>query len=307
MTPSPGQRCFELKNQTQLLFTGPDRLRYLNGQVTQDLRKLSVDRALPACVTNAKGRLQAEVWISDLGGALLVDAHPDVVETLPARLERYIVADDVALENQTLTHTLFHCLDQPGMIPGISDSTLLRSSRVGIPGWDLRVPNTALQETRRILGIPDDSRFGWERLRISHGIPAWGSELSEDTLPPEAGLDQTHVDYHKGCYIGQEVLSRIKSVGHVNRRLVLLTARPDGSAAQDPEGAILFDPLQPAQESRDSRDSVGHITSIIRLETGPVALAYLKRGVHARTVVSEAGTPFEVRELHPNHSGASNK
>ena len=112
-TPHP--RSFELKNRSQLLFSGPDRLRYLNGQVTQDLRKLSTERALPACVTSAKGRLQADVWISDLGTSLLVDAHPAVAETLLARLERYIVADDVSVEDQTRTHTLFHCLDKPSM------------------------------------------------------------------------------------------------------------------------------------------------------------------------------------------------
>ena len=298
MTPSPDTRCFELKNQTQLLFTGPDRLRYLNGQVTQDLRKLSLDRALPACVTNAKGRLQATVWIADLNGALLVDAHPDVAETLPARLERYIVADDVSLENQTLSHTLFHCLNQPPVLPGITEPTVVRSSRLGVPGWDLRVPNAALQETRMILGVSVDSHLSWEQLRISHGIPAWGAELSEDTLPPEAGLDQTHVDYHKGCYIGQEVLSRIKSVGHVNRRLVVLSAAATG----DLKGSKLFDPADPA---RDSQHSISHITSIVRLEAGSVALAYLKRGADFRVVVSETGTAFEVRELHQETSIAS--
>ena len=298
MTPSPDTRCFELKNQTQLLFTGPDRLRYLNGQVTQDLRKLSLDRAIPACVTNAKGRLQAAVWIADLNGALLVDAHPDVAETLPARLERYIVADDVSLENQTLSHTLFHCLNQPPVLPGITEITVVRSSRLGVPGWDLRVPNAVLQETRMILGVSEDSHLSWEQLRISHGIPAWGAELSEDTLPPEAGLDQTHVDYHKGCYIGQEVLSRIKSVGHVNRRLVVLSAAATG----DLKGSKLFDPADPA---RDSQHSIGHITSIVRLEAGSAALAYLKRGADFRVVVSETGTAFEVRELHQETSIAS--
>jgi folate-binding protein YgfZ len=298
MTPSPDTRCFELKNQTQLLFTGPDRLRYLNGQVTQDLRKLSIGRALPACVTNAKGRLQAAVWIADLSGALLVDAHPDVAETLPARLERYIVADDVSLENQTLSHTLFHCLNEPPVLPGITEATVVRSSRLGVPGWDLRVPNAVLQETRMLLGVSEDSRLSWEQLRISHGIPAWGAELSEDTLPPEAGLDQTHVDYHKGCYIGQEVLSRIKSVGHVNRRLVVLSAAATG----DLRGSKLFDPADPA---RDSQHSIGHITSIVRLEAGSAALAYLKRGADFRVVVSESGTAFEVRELHQETSIAS--
>jgi len=58
-----------------------------------------------------------------------------------------------------------------------------------------------------------------ELIRIEHGVPRWGCELDENTLPPEAGLDRTHIDFHKGCYIGQEVISRLKSIGRVNREL----------------------------------------------------------------------------------------
>ena len=283
-------RSFELKNRTQLLFSGPDRLRYLNGQVTQDLRKLSVERALPACVTNAKGRLHADVWISDLGASLLVDAHPAVAESLLARLERYIVADDVSVEDQTLTHTLFHCLDNPSLSSTIPLAAPVQSSRLGIQGWDLRVLNADRAAAKLALGSGDDSGADWELLRISNGVPAWGLELSEDSLPPEALLDRTHIDYHKGCYIGQEVLSRIKSIGHVNRRLVLLTA----PSAADSRGSQLFDPSNP---SRDSGHSIGIITSITRSDQASLALAYLKRGSELTAVLSQNETLFKVREL----------
>ena len=292
MIPSNIHRCFELKDRTQLLFTGPDRLRYLNGQVTQDLRKLSKDRALPACVTNAKGRLQADVWISDLGEALLLDAPPTVTESLLARLERYIVADDVSIEDQTKSHTTFHCLDRPSSLSQSTNNPVVQTSRLGLQGWDLRVPSSVRAITKQALGASDDSDSSWEWLRISNGVPAWGSELSEDTLPPEALLDLTHIDYHKGCYIGQEVLSRIRSVGHVNRRLVLLSA----PASKDSVGSKLFDQIHP---SRESTHSIGHITSISLFGDSVLALAYLKRGAGAAVVVSQEGTVFDVRELSP--------
>src|SRR6202008_642685 len=88
-------------------------------------------------------------------------------------------------------------------------------------GWDLRLPREDFASAREQLfagRVVIDAALA-ETLRIEAGIPRWGHELDENTLPPEAGLDLTHIDYHKGCYIGQEVISRLRSVGHVNRQL----------------------------------------------------------------------------------------
>jgi folate-binding protein YgfZ len=109
-----------------------------------------------------------------------------------------------------------------------------------------------------------------ELVRIEAGIPRWGRELHEDTLPPEAGLDRTHIDYAKGCYIGQEVISRIKSVGHVNRRLTGFISAP-GEPLQ--AGWSVFAP-------GDSAKPVGELTSAAWsfALAKPVALGYLRRG-----------------------------
>ena len=109
-----------------------------------------------------------------------------------------------------------------------------------------------------------------ETLRIEAGIPRWGRDIGEDTLPPEAGLDRTHIDYHKGCYIGQEVISRLKSIGHVNRRLAGFLALDDTPLAPSMR---LFSPDSDAAE-------IGVLTSAawsFALEK-PAALGYLKRG-----------------------------
>jgi folate-binding protein YgfZ len=156
---------------------------------------------------------------------------------------------------------------ESGGLPG-----LISSARFGRPGWDWWTDaDTAAKSWAGIesrVVVLDDALS--EVLRIEAGVPRWGRELTEDTLPPEAGLDRTHVDYHKGCYIGQEVISRLKSVGHVNRQLSGFV-----SAAGEPliPGASLFVP-------GDDARAVGMLTSAaysFALEK-PIALGYLKRG-----------------------------
>src|SRR5205807_2368267 len=91
----------DLSDRTQLVLTGPDRVRYLNGQVTSDVRKLQSGQTQMACVTTAKGKLCADICITAQEDALYVDAEGSLREALLARLERYIVADDVAIEDAT--------------------------------------------------------------------------------------------------------------------------------------------------------------------------------------------------------------
>ena len=257
----------DLSDRLLLRFTGADRVRYLNGQVTADVRKLAPGAALPACVTTAKGRLCGEVFIHSDGDALLVDADAVLRVTLPARFERYIIADDVMLEELSGNLRLIHVVGSAS-----------HSNRFGTPGLDLFIAPERFEETWAQLaadrvGLEEPLR---ELLRIEAGIPRWGRELGEDTLPPEAGLDRTHIDYHKGCYIGQEVISRLKSVGHVNRALTGFT----GDRALTP-GTALF-----SKESGDR--AIGTLTSAawsFALEKH-IALGYLKRGSPTRDLIA---------------------
>ncbi len=266
----------DLSSRVKLIFTGADRVRYLNGQVTSNVQKLVAGQTQPACVTTAKGRLCAEAVITATAGALFVDADESLRASLPPRLERYIIADDVTLEQCPDEIRLLHFLGEKpewlGAAPSESLPGLCATTRYGRPGWDwwadagtvaARWPDI---ESRVV--VLDETLS--ELLRIEAGIPRWGRELHEDTLPPEAGLDRTHIDYHKGCYIGQEVISRLKSVGHVNRQLAGFVST---SGAPLSAGSSLF---VPGAEDR----SVGTLTSVAHsfaLEK-PIALGYLKRG-----------------------------
>lgn len=263
-----------------LEFRGPDALRYLNGQVTQDLRAIpGTDLALPACVTDAKGRFQFRVWLSSPAeGVLRVDAPAACPQALEARLTRYLVADEVEVNDLTGACRLIHFTRDPGPAPaGVG---ITRSRRFGVDGTDWWIPEgveAAPPPQAVLLDGP-----GLDAWRVDHRVPAVGNELNEGLLPPEAGLDVTDISYQKGCYIGQEVLSRIKSAGKLNQRLVTLAFDPtlpgDGLAlvdANDREAGRI------TTVSPDTKDGLRR------------ALAFVKRGVDAFRIRCADGS------LHP--------
>src|SRR5437762_6371882 len=106
-----GQASFiDLSARAKFRIAGTDRFRFLNGQITNDLRKASETVAVEACVLNAKGKMDARIFVCALGECFLVDAAPNLREKLRARLERYVIADDVEVEDVTDQFSLFHVL-----------------------------------------------------------------------------------------------------------------------------------------------------------------------------------------------------
>ncbi len=213
----------DLAARVKLLFKGADRVRYINGQVTANIAAAKSPSVTPACVTTAKGKLCADVFVGIGPSGVLVDADPAVAALLPVRMERYIIADDVAMEDATEGIAILHFIGvKPEALPEEIRAGLLPSNRFGIAGFDFFPPfrNDLPPLWAKITAaVPVLSEALLDLIRIEHGVPRWGRELDENTLPHEAGLDRTHVDFHKGCYIGQEVISRLRSVGHVNRSL----------------------------------------------------------------------------------------
>jgi tRNA-modifying protein YgfZ len=249
-----------------LEFRGPDAVRFLNGQLTQDVRLLTGGKvSLPSCVTDAKGKLQFRVWLTESPeGNLWVQGAAGDAEALEARLTRYLIADDVEVRDLTGNYSLVHLI---GEAPAPPEGVIARAARrFNAEGADWWSPAGSAYElpaqTHHLCGD------ALEDLRISHGVPLWGRELTDGLLPPEAGLDATDISYQKGCYIGQEVISRIKFAGKLNKRL----ARLHVSGGSSPAGARLVD-----AEGRDA----GVLTSVSPLESGGwrAALGYLKRGV----------------------------
>src|SRR6478672_10323335 len=113
--------------------TGADRFRFLNGQITNDLHKANETNAVEACVLNAKGKLNAHVFLGALGESFLLDAEPDLRDALRARLEHYVIADDVQIEDVTDEFSLFHVLaDEP---PKLESNRITSAHRFATTGW----------------------------------------------------------------------------------------------------------------------------------------------------------------------------
>ena len=104
--------CVDLSARAKWRLSGADRVRYLNGQVTNDVRTARADEALYACVTNVKGRIEGDVFIHAEGDSLILDAPEALRESLGMRLEKYIIADDAVLEDITDEWRLWHVIGE---------------------------------------------------------------------------------------------------------------------------------------------------------------------------------------------------
>jgi len=194
---------------------GPDAERYLNGQVTNDVRLTEDGRIIDACILDAKGKLQFYVHIHREEEDFIVQGPIDLAKEIYARLDKYLIADDVELIDESQDETAY-----------------------------LIVAN----ETRRIID----------------GVPRWPNELFAGILPPEAGVEEKSISYTKGCYTGQEVISRMKRAGKTNRHLVKLA---------------LDKPLIPTKAKLlIEGQEAGFITSVAsHIGQGEVALGYRYR------------------------------
>jgi folate-binding protein YgfZ len=259
--------------RTLLKLTGEDRIRFLNGQVTQDLKKLQPGQAVRAAVITAKGKLEADCRIGATSEALWIETDGPLRESLRTRLEKFIVADDVTVEDVS---DFYHLAHFPGLFApppnSPNDCLSFSTARFRGPGLDLWIPSSSTWK------LESSSLSDWEPLRIARGLPLWGVDVGPDTLPPEAGFESDAISSTKGCYIGQEVISRLRSVGHVNRHLCILATanppklRPNAQAERTrSEGGPPF----PCADSQGK--PVGSLTSLTSVDDQALALAMIQR------------------------------
>lgn len=275
-------RRVDLGSPTVLEFRGPDAQRFLNGQLTQDVNRVKGQMiSLPSCVTDVKGKIQFRVNLLEAAEASWwVTGLEEWAEPLEARLTRYLIADDVEVTDLTGAYQLVHLI---GETPSVPSGVIAReSNRYGVMGTDWWMPNNLSQET--IVNIPTFDPDELESLRVHNGAPAWAKEIREGMLPPEALLDRSDCSYSKGCYIGQEVLSRMKSAGKVNRRLTRFLV---DAQAQLAPGAL--------------ENGAGELTSLAPITKGSLrdALGYVKRGSSEFSIMGTDGKihPLEAQEL----------
>jgi folate-binding protein YgfZ len=304
----------DLAYRSRLCLTGADRVRFLNGQVTNHIAALRAGQGCYAALVNSKGRMESDLHVHCLPDELLLDFEPGLTSAVRDRLGKYLVADEVevvdlkphyglwSVQGPEAATVLAH-LHWPVQLPELEyqsvtvrDDTLgerliVAIGRLGGQGFDLFVPAAAAAAVGDQLvaaaGQVNGGLAGWEAmelLRIEEGIPRYGQDMDAGNIPLEAGLEARAVRYNKGCYIGQEVINRIHSIGHVTKTLHGLLL-PDDLPQLPARGDKLLQEGKP----------VGYITSSRRSPAFQrnLALGYVRKevidGGHILSLVTASG------------------
>jgi len=289
-----GAGVLDLSFRGRLCLLGADRLRFLNGQVTNNVKDLQTGKGCYAALVSAKGKLQSDLNIYCLENELLLDFEPGYAGPITQRLEKYIIAEDVQIIDASPHYGLLSVQGpkaasvlekfpaKPMEILKLDDAAagemyVANRPRLSTAGFDLFVPVAAMQQAVEQLLTRGGKLCGleaFEAARIEDGIPRFGVDMDESNLAPEA-LDESAISYSKGCYIGQEVIARVRTYGQVAKSLRRLKMEKLPA-----KGAKLF----------QGEKEVGYVTSAVQSPaTGEIlALGYVRRGVSELT----EGTKF---------------
>jgi folate-binding protein YgfZ len=228
--------------------------------------------------------MNAYISVCAASSCFLVDADTELRESLQPRLERYIIADDVQIEDVSDRLSIFHLLNSsPPALP--TECKIISANRFAGFGWDIWIE--AKKHDRIFRQLSEEFDFCdldcAEVFRIEQGIPRWGRELTAEIIPIEANLEGRAIDYEKGCYIGQEVISRIKMSGQINKRLCGL---------RSVNGSPLIPGMRLASGTEE-RKEVGWVTSAAHSQKlgREIGLGYVKRGFNSTGSRLDAFTP----------------
>ncbi len=234
-----------------LEFTGPDRVRYLNAILTNNIKDLTENHGNVSLFLNPQGHIQAEIETYALGDRLFCVSYAMIRERLIAGLEKYIIMDDVTLTDRTgdygtvalegpkaaelvkkacgLDLEQLNELELRDISVGAVPCRVAKRSPGGRSGGEFLVKRGNVATLwRMLLGATRDYGGGpmgytaLNALRLEQGVAWYGFDFGEKQIPHEAGLQDSHISYTKGCYTGQEIVERVRSRGQVNRTRVAL-------------------------------------------------------------------------------------
>jgi folate-binding protein YgfZ len=305
--------------------TGPDRVRYLNAVTSGNIRDLATGQSAMGLLLNAQAHMLAELITLALEDRLVMLSHAFLRQRTFELLDKFIIMDEATLTDETTqTGTLaiegsrapellrdlaeIEFMQLPGgahvqanlkLSGEFSGATIpcrvLRRSLFGFPGVEFLLSREslpaawrALNDAVRLLGGSPIGYRALEMLRLEAGISWFGIDFDEHHIPQEAGVESTHISFTKGCYTGQEIVERVRSRGHVNRRLAGLLF--SGSEAPKPGTAIF---------ASDGTEA-GRVTSAAfsPLAGKAIGIAYLRREyLHPGTTLQCGIAEAEVIEL----------
>jgi folate-binding protein YgfZ len=293
---------YDLNSRARISLTGSDRTRWLNGMVTNNIRDLAAGHGVYAFLLNPQGHILGDLYAYNRGESLLVDTDQEQLEKILAVFDKYIIMDDVEVKNVTDHHASIG-------IAGPKSSDLLRVAGFEVPDLKpLQFAETSWQqlgvtlisgdnpcvESFELLLAPTDVEKAHQALlkagakpvgpsalnllRIASGIPRYGIDIRERDLPQETEQDRA-LNFSKGCYVGQEIVERIRSRGQVRRKFT----------GFEVQGSL---PAAGGKIQADGKE-IGEITSAASLPAvggeHRVALGYIRREAAMMGKAVEAG------------------
>jgi folate-binding protein YgfZ len=227
----------------KILVTGDDRLRWLNGMVSNAVQSLPEGQGNYSFLLSVQGRIQGDCYVYRRAGDLLLDTSIEQVPALLRHLDHFIIMDDVELADVSerwtalsltgpraaqVLATLGYSPSTPrgenarmsGVRIGEVDCTVIEAYQVTVPRYELWFAPEHVLAVWETLQAAGASPAGWEAmeaLRVLEGVPLYGVDLNDRDLPQETGQTRA-LNFSKGCYLGQEIVERIRSRGKVNRQ-----------------------------------------------------------------------------------------
>jgi len=262
------RRWFRRTDRGRLRFSGRDALSFLQALVTNDVDALPIGGAIDAAWLTPQGRMITDLRIFRRTDDVIVSVPIELTAVLAARFDSLLFSEDVQIADVTSEVPQVTVIALGGESPNLQEDVLYEPPP----------------------GVPELSSQEYEAMRIEAGIAKWGIDMTEDTIPLEAGLLARAISQNKGCYVGQEVIIRVlhRGGGRVAKRLMRIVFEP---GATFPSG-------EPVPEPGASIDvdgvSVGAVTSaaLSAVSGRVVALGYVKRDhAEAGTAVLIGGQP----------------
>jgi folate-binding protein YgfZ len=273
----------DLSARGRIVVRGRDRARLLHAITSNEVKKMTPGTGCYAFLLNPQGRIQADLCLFCFEDRFLIDTEPELREKVLQHIKRYIIADQVELEDVT-AQTACLSLEGPGA-PGMlaqlgapvpaaeyafqnwDEVTVAAVTFTGEPGVRLFCPAThepslvrQFEEAGAIAATAEDART----VRIENGRPRYGEEIRDTSLPQETQLMHA-VSFTKGCYLGQEIVERIRAQGRVNKKLMRVEL--EGSQLPEPGAKTTI-------EGADAEI----MSSVLSPDSGKiVALAYVRQ------------------------------
>jgi len=301
-----GCAVYDLGWRGKIRATGEDRVRWLNGMVTNNVKDLALNQGNYNFVLSAQGRILGDIYIYHRGDHLLLDTERSQVEPLLKTLNHFIIMDDVELADISGELTSIgvqgpqsdDVLKAAGVPVACADP--LVACDVDWKGRKLTITRMASPDflTYELWLAPADAAPLWdaivaagatpagtealEKFRVMAGVPRYGVDITERYLPQET--NQGHaLNFSKGCYIGQEIVERIRSRGQVHRGLT---------------GFTFDSPVAPGAKIQVEGKDLGELTSSAQVQGRNLALGYIRREAEKPgTQVTAGGVAGKVASL----------